>query len=116
MPKSRYGLTPREFEIIDRLCTGESNQDIATVLGISVETVKRHISNIFDKTGQSTRTEVVLFAISRGLSVISADPSVLAAMAVLNKKIEQIEGESSDLRQMVRDALIQTQRRTMDIL
>ena len=43
------------------------HKDIAKQFTISEETVKRHLSNIFDKTGVSTRLELALFAISHKL-------------------------------------------------
>ncbi|MBI4475942.1 MAG: response regulator transcription factor [Acidobacteria bacterium] len=62
-----YGLTPREVEIVDAIAAGDSNREIATRLGISLQTVKHHLTSIFDKTGTSTRLELALFAIRRGI-------------------------------------------------
>jgi two-component system nitrate/nitrite response regulator NarL len=49
---------------------GCSNKDVAKQFTISEETVKRHLSNIFDKTGVSTRLELALFAIAHKLVVL----------------------------------------------
>ena len=65
--KKTYGLTPRELEVVSCIVEGCSNKDIAKQFTISEETVKRHLSNIFDKTGVSTRLELALFAISHKL-------------------------------------------------
>jgi DNA-binding NarL/FixJ family response regulator len=65
--KKTYGLTPREIEVVQCIVEGCSNKDIARQYTISEETVKRHLSNIFDKTGVSTRLELALFAISHKL-------------------------------------------------
>lgn len=65
--KKTYGLTPRELEVVTCIVEGCSNKDIARQFSISEETVKRHLSNIFDKTGVSTRLELALFAISHKL-------------------------------------------------
>jgi DNA-binding NarL/FixJ family response regulator len=62
-----YGLTPRELEVVKCIVEGCSNKDIARQFKISEETVKRHLSNIFDKTGVSTRLELALFAIAHKL-------------------------------------------------
>lgn len=62
-----YGLTPREVEIVDAIAAGDSNRDIAARLGISLQTVKHHLTSIFDKTGTSTRLELALFAIRQGI-------------------------------------------------
>lgn len=62
-----YGLTAREIEIVEAIASGDSNRDIATRLNISLQTVKHHLTNIFDKTGTSTRLELALFALRQGL-------------------------------------------------
>jgi len=65
--RKTYGLTPRELEVTGCIVEGCSNKDIAKQFAISEETVKRHLSNVFDKTGVSTRLELALFAISHKL-------------------------------------------------
>jgi len=65
--KKTYGLTPRELEVVTCIVEGCSNKDVAKQFSISEETVKRHLSNIFDKTGVSTRLELALFAIAHQL-------------------------------------------------
>jgi DNA-binding NarL/FixJ family response regulator len=62
-----YGLTPREQEVVGCIVEGCTNRDIAKQFKLSEETVKRHLSNIFDKTGVSTRLELALFAIAHHL-------------------------------------------------
>lgn len=63
----QYGLTSRELEIVSAIVAGAGNRDIADRLGISLQTVKHHLTNIFDKTGVSTRLELALMALRRGL-------------------------------------------------
>ena len=70
--RKTYGLTPRELEVVTCIVEGCSNKDIAKQFTISEETVKRHLSNIFDKTGVSTRLELALFAISHKLVDLDA--------------------------------------------
>lgn len=65
--RKTYGLTPRELEVVGCIVEGCSNRDVAKQFAISEETVKRHLSNIFDKTGVSTRLELALFAIAHQL-------------------------------------------------
>ena len=63
MPKYRVKslcLTTRKHKILDMLLeNGCSNQTLASHFGISIETAKRHISNIMDKKGFSTRSEMI---------------------------------------------------------
>ena len=63
----RYELTARELEIVTAVVSGDSNRDIAGRLAISLQTVKHHLTSIFDKTGVSSRLELALFAIRHGL-------------------------------------------------
>lgn len=57
-----FGLTSREREIISAVLQGDSNKDVATRLAISEQTVKNHLTNIFNKIGVSSRLELALFA------------------------------------------------------
>jgi two-component system nitrate/nitrite response regulator NarL len=59
-------LTAREREVLEKVTAGATNRDIARELRISEDTVKRHMSHIFDKTGVSNRLELALFALNRG--------------------------------------------------
>jgi two-component system nitrate/nitrite response regulator NarL len=70
--KKTYGLTPRELEVTTCIVEGCSNKDVAKEFAISEETVKRHLSNIFDKTGVSTRLELALFAIAHKLVILES--------------------------------------------
>jgi two-component system nitrate/nitrite response regulator NarL len=65
--QNRFGLTARETEIISFITQGCMNRDIAASLSITEETVKRHLTNIFNKVGMSNRLELALFAIEHGL-------------------------------------------------
>jgi DNA-binding NarL/FixJ family response regulator len=65
--RKTFGLTPREMEVVGCIVEGCSNRDIARQFSLSEETVKRHLSNIFDKTGVSTRLELAMFAIAHQL-------------------------------------------------
>jgi DNA-binding NarL/FixJ family response regulator len=62
-----FGLTKRELEIVRATAAGSSNRDMASRFDISVPTVKHHLSNIFEKTGVSSRLELATFAIQHGL-------------------------------------------------
>ncbi|MBI4164151.1 MAG: response regulator transcription factor [Acidobacteria bacterium] len=64
----RYGLTPREMEVISAIVAGYTNKDIAQKFAISEQTVKHHLTNVFDKVGVSTRLELALFAVNHHLT------------------------------------------------
>jgi len=65
--QKKFGLTPRELEIVSAVVAGFSNKEIAEYFKISEDTVKHHLSNIFDKLGVSTRLELALFAVNQAL-------------------------------------------------
>ena len=60
-------LTPRESEVLQLVARGRTNAEIAQDLFISVNTVKRHLNNIFMKLGVTTRIQAVRVARQRGL-------------------------------------------------
>ena len=61
------GLTDREQEVLKLIADGLPNQDIADKLTISVKTVERHRANIMAKLNLHNRTELVKYAIRKGL-------------------------------------------------
>ena len=65
--QKKFGLTPRELEIVSAVVAGYANREIAEYFKISEDTVKHHLSNIFDKLGVSTRLELALFAVNQSL-------------------------------------------------
>jgi two-component system, NarL family, nitrate/nitrite response regulator NarL len=67
----KFGLTPRELEIVSAVVAGYANKEIAEYFKISEDTVKHHLSNIFDKLGVSTRLELALFAVNQALPLKS---------------------------------------------
>jgi two-component system NarL family response regulator len=68
-PSPLVGLTSREIEVLRELADGITNQEIATRLFISENTVKNHIHNILEKLGLHNRREAIEFARKNGLSV-----------------------------------------------
>jgi len=62
------GLSERELDVLRLLAAGRSNQQIADELVISLNTVRRHVSNIFDKTGAANRTEASVYARDHGIA------------------------------------------------
>ena len=60
-------FTDRELEVLEQICKGLSNQEIADTLCISPRTVERHRANIFEKTGSKNSVNLVMFAIKNNL-------------------------------------------------
>jgi DNA-binding CsgD family transcriptional regulator len=71
---ARYpdNLSEREVEVLLLVARGFSNQQIADELVLSIKTVARHISNIFDKIGVQKRTAAAAYAFERGLAATGA--------------------------------------------
>ena len=63
----RHQLTPRERDVIREVTEGATNKDIAAKFALSEQTVKNHLSNIFDKLGVSSRLELALYAVNHQL-------------------------------------------------
>jgi len=66
-PGRNFGLSSREMQVIALIVAGYTNKDLARELGISENTAKHHLTNIFDKLGVSNRLELVLYAVDHGL-------------------------------------------------
>lgn len=66
------GLTERERQVLKLIADGKGNQEVADELVISVKTVERHRANILAKLGLHNRTELVKYAIRKGLIQVEA--------------------------------------------
>jgi len=62
-----FGLTSRELEIVGAVRRGDSNRMIARRFSLSEDTVKHHLTRVFDKTGVFSRLELAMFAIKHDL-------------------------------------------------
>jgi len=65
--RKNFGLTPRELEIVAAIVAGYTNKDMAEKFALSEQTVKHHLTSIFDKLGVSNRLELALFATNHRL-------------------------------------------------
>ena len=65
--KTAFGLTLRELDIVAAVRRGDSNRAIARKFSLSEDTVKHHLTRVFDKTGVFSRLELAMFAIKHGL-------------------------------------------------
>lgn len=61
-----HPLSDREMEVLNLVVEGKSNKEIASLLGISHQTVKNHITSILRKFGVEDRTQAVVYALKRG--------------------------------------------------
>ena len=64
----KFGLTARELEVVAAIVSGLTNKDIALKFAISEQTVKHHLTSVFDKLGVSNRLELALFAVNHHLT------------------------------------------------
>lgn len=62
-------LSDRELEVLGHVAAGMGNKEIALHLGISEHTVKVHVSHLYKKLGQHSRTEMALFARDAGVAI-----------------------------------------------
>jgi DNA-binding NarL/FixJ family response regulator len=66
-PAKKFRLTRREMDIVSAVAAGESNKGIAQRLSLSEDTVKHHVSHVFDKLGVFSRLELAIFALNHDL-------------------------------------------------
>ncbi len=64
----KIDLTPREQSVMDLVAEGLMNKEIARRLDTSVRNVEKYVSRLFSKTGTSSRTELVRYALEHGLT------------------------------------------------
>lgn len=74
-PPSGDPLTNREIEILQFIARGQSNQEIAEALVISVATVYTHVSNILSKLHLASRTQAALYALKEGYASLYENDS-----------------------------------------
>lgn len=63
----KYSLSTREKEVLEQICNGLSNQEIADTLFISRRTVEKHRSNLLEKTNCKNTANLVMFTINNNL-------------------------------------------------
>lgn len=63
--KDNYNLSEREIQVLQKLCKGSNNSKIAEELFVSVNTIKAHIKNIYEKMHVHSRAEVVAKAMKK---------------------------------------------------
>jgi HD-GYP domain-containing protein (c-di-GMP phosphodiesterase class II) len=66
-PTNPHGLTDREIEVLAHIATGLTNRVVGEKLFISTKTVGRHVENIYNKIGVSTRAGAAIYAMEQGL-------------------------------------------------
>ena len=66
-PSGAAGLTARQIEVLRLMTHGLSSRQIAARLGLSPRTVERHVADLYERTGVSSRAAAALFAMEHGL-------------------------------------------------
>ncbi|GAA0509625.1 helix-turn-helix transcriptional regulator [Pigmentiphaga daeguensis] len=61
-------LTPREYEVLGRMCQGENNEQIAAAMRVSPNTVRNHIAMLYSKIGVHRRSDAIVWARQRGVT------------------------------------------------
>ncbi len=76
LPLEKLGLTPREAEVLLWVAQGKTNYEIGIILSTAEATIKRHLSNIFEKLGLNSRNAATLCALEQ----LSAGSTVRQAL------------------------------------
>jgi DNA-binding CsgD family transcriptional regulator len=67
-------ITARELDVLELVAEGYTNEEIAARMGISLNTVKNHLSRLFDIFGVTNRTLLLVTAIKAGAVTIERTP------------------------------------------
>lgn len=59
-------LTAREVSVCERVCLGESNQEVATALQLELRTIKFNMTDILKKTGMKSRAKLIVHCFNNG--------------------------------------------------
>jgi DNA-binding NarL/FixJ family response regulator len=70
-------LTEREMDVLRRVAQGDSNQQIAKELSVSINTVKTHMRKLLSKLQLDNRTQIATYAVKSGLTADSGSPQPL---------------------------------------
>lgn len=71
--ESRYGLTPTQGRVVALVAQGLTNKEAASQLGVSPETVHKHLNAVFQRTGLGTRSAVVALAFGARFGLVPAE-------------------------------------------
>jgi DNA-binding CsgD family transcriptional regulator len=100
-----FGLTRQELIVIKLLCEALSNRAIAEKLNITIECAKKHVGNLCDKIGASSRLEAAMFAVAKGLVDVRGNrpgrDDVLEEIEQIHRKIERYVARSRMLVQQL---------------
>lgn len=55
----RYALSARQWQVVELVLRGYSNREVATALGVTLATTKKHLTRIFDKVGVDSRAQLM---------------------------------------------------------
>jgi DNA-binding CsgD family transcriptional regulator len=88
--RNEFGLTPRHMDVVKMLPYGWSQRDMARDLGVSVHTIKHHLTEIYDITGTESHRHLLVWAIQHG--VVSVEVPGCCAVAGSSR----YAGESGD--------------------
>jgi predicted ATPase/class 3 adenylate cyclase/DNA-binding CsgD family transcriptional regulator len=67
-PASPAGLSPREIEVLRLIAAGRTSKEVAEALVLSIRTVERHITHVYEKIGARGRADATAFALKHGLA------------------------------------------------
>lgn len=101
-------LTPREHQVLERVCAGLSNKAIASELGVTEHAVKAHISRLFLKHGVGNRAGLVAAAVGAERSRLERERDSRAEG--LERRIEQLTARNAELEHANSDLRASRQR------
>ncbi|MGA2094032.1 MAG: helix-turn-helix transcriptional regulator [Sedimentisphaerales bacterium] len=94
--RKSFRMSPRELDIAKRVCSGFSNDEIASRLGIRIATVKTHLRNIYRRIRVQRKLDMLLTFLEKGSKY--ANPASGITMAVVKSKAASNSGRNRRLK------------------
>jgi two-component system nitrate/nitrite response regulator NarL len=95
-PNKKWRLTPREEQIVAEVVAGKTNNEVAETLGVSAQTVKHHLTSIFDKIGVYNRLELALFCVNHSFMTDGSPQDAEPDAVPLQDRTDTRDGETDN--------------------
>ena len=101
VPASTTKLTPRQKETLALVVAGASNKQIASELGVSEETVKRHLYDIFNKRGYESRSHLISSILGKRIRKLELELETIRSLSPREARIEGLKSASDSILAMI---------------
>jgi DNA-binding CsgD family transcriptional regulator len=93
--RKRFRMSPRELDVAKMVCTGFSNEEIASRMGIKVATVKTHLRNVYRRIRVQRKLDMLLTFLDEGAKYATSASDTI--MTVVKNKTAIDSGSKTDI-------------------